>query len=635
MIPAILFFAVLTAGPLFLSVRHGKRFEETIAVTTGTIILFMFVCGMIGLLKASVYIILGSAVILTGWSLVLVIRKKQFRGGLSAFFTPAAAAFFLAFAILLAVHYGRRLHEWDEFTHWGEVVKAMAQIDNFSTSPDAHLLFQSYVPGMSLFQYLFEKIAMVLPGGIFVDWRLYFSYHLLGFIFVLPFFTARKWKYFLPAFIALAAAAVSPDFLLNQYLTTIYVDGFLGLLAGTGLALLFTRKQNRMNTAHLLVILSMLVLSKDVGMLFAVATGIAYMVLELRQTSGIRRKENRKRLLILLALTAAAIAVPKILWEISITANQAEVKFREPIDFGVLYRVITGQEETYKANIPVNCFNRMLNGKIGLTGILGFSVTYPALAAALVILLAAGWFVWSKIDPEGKKQRTTAGWTMILVLVIYCLGMPLLYMFRFGETSSGRLASFDRYMSIVFECFIAMVLLLFAGALQEKPKWILPGLGVCLAAGLIALNPGTTMKYLNRESVEEQWGIQGRYDPLVQGMQELAGGEEKHVWIIAQETQGMEYWILHYGIRPSNAEINVGWSIAATTEQLYAGDHWTLQVPTEEWKEKLKNYDYVMILCANDSFREDYGSLFENPEEIGNNTIFGVDHERDLLVKAY
>ena len=60
-----------------------------------------------------------------------------------------------------------------------------------------------------------------------------------------------------------------------------------------------------------------------------------------------------------------------------------------------------------------------------------------------------------------------------------------------------------------------------------------------------------------------------------------------------------------------------------------------MQISAEEWREKLKDYDYVLMLCAGDAFRGDYGALFENPEEIGERRIFAVDHETELLTRVY
>ena len=53
------------------------------------------------------------------------------------------------------------------------------------------------------------------------------------------------------------------------------------------------------------------------------------------------------------------------------------------------------------------------------------------------------------------------------------------------------------------------------------------------------------------------------------------------------------------------------------------------------WDEKLKDYDYVMIWQADDTFREDYAALFENPADIDDRTIFAVNHETDLLERVY
>ena len=636
MIPAIVLFGVLLAPPLFLAVWRGKRFEETIAVTTGSMILFMFTCGVLGILKISVYLILGITLILAGASAAVMIRKKQGFRGLTLFFTPAWLAFFLTFLFLLYVHYGRILHEWDEFTHWGDVVKAMSCVDQFSTSPQAHSLFQSYVPGMSLFQYLFEKIAMIFPGGIFTDWRLYFSYHLLAFIFVLPFFTEQRWKKFLPVYVILLCTAASPAFLTesSSYLTTIYIDGFVGLLAGTGFGLLFLRKRDRNTTAHLLVVCSMLVLSKDVGMLFAAAIAIAFAVLEFLESRG-AGKAGRKKLLVMLGLAAASIALPKILWEISIRVNHAQVQNREPADLGVIFRVITGQETTYLATIPARVLDKLVTGWIPVLGVYEIAITYPVMT---VLVIGSLWAIrknWPEDDPEGKRRRAAAVWTAVIVLAVYCLGIPVMYMFRFGENSATRLASFDRYMSIVYDCLIVTAFLLYGAGLQVRREKHGKGAAVLLLITLICLQPGALLQYANRQSVTEHYNVQGQHETLVHAMQDLADGEEKHVWIISQESDGFDYWPIRYGIRPCNAEVNVGWSIAANTDRLFEGDHWTLQIPTEEWKEKLKDYDYVLISRVNDSFREDYGSLFENPEEIGDRTIFSVDHERDLLVRVY
>ena len=631
MIPAILFFLVLIAPPLFLAVWRGKRFEESIALTTGSMILFMFLCGILGILKFSVYAILGASAALLILSAVRIIQKKTPLKSLAPFATPAALAFLLVYIFLLYVHYERMLHEWDEFTHWGDVVKAMCHIDDFSTSPLSHSLFQNYVPGMALFQYLFEKIAMIFPGGIFVDWRLYFAYHLLAFIFLLLFLTVRRWRWFLPAFLLILFAAMAPSFLSEgTYLTSIYIDGFVGLLAGAGFAMLFRKEPSKTKTAHILVICALLVLAKDVGMLFAVTLGIAFLLTEL-----LRGHQNPKSILMLTGFTAAAVALPKILWTVNVRMNRASsLKFTNTIDFGVLWRVITGKETGAVAEIPGRYFQRLTAEPIGLEGTFRVNVTYPVIAAVLLGLLLLVWIGWRKANPAKKTRYAVAMIAMIAVFVIYMLGMPLIYMFKFGAPDVN-LPSFDRYISIVFSCGSVMVFLLLAVLAQERPKWMTAAFGVCAAVGLLTVNPVRMQKYVTRQDIDEYYNTPRFYSGLVDAMNDLAAGEEKHVWIICQETTGFEYWPIRYGIRPSNAELGAGWSLSAKSNALYPGDQWSMRMTAEEWREKLKEFDHVLIYKASASFREDYGSLFRNPEDIEDNTIFAVNHETGLLERVW
>ncbi len=628
MLPSLLFFLILAVPPFFLSVFRRKRFEETVAVACGATILVMFLCGILGFLEAGVYIVSGVTVLLLVLSVYMLIRRKGI-GSLSSFFTPAFLAFTVVFVFLLFVHDQRLVHDWDEFSHWGDVVKAMSQINDFSTSPKAHSLFQSYVPGMALFQYLFQKIAMLFFREAFADWKLYFAYHLLAFVFLLPFFTVRSWKHFLPVFVLFLCISVIPSFLQADYLTSIYIDSFVGLLAGAGFALLFIIRKKPEMTANLLIICPMLVLSKDVGFLFALMLGIAFILQEIRQS------RTRKRIVILLLLTVAAVALPKALWEINIRMRQAVVRFRDPIDPGAVWRVITQQDHSYLSSVFNGFFSKLFTASVSLGGLKKVSVTYPVLAVLLGCVLVFFRSHWPDLSPDLKKHQSVAARMLVLTFVVYLLGLPLIYMFRFSQYEAERLAGFDRYLSIVFDCFIIALFLLAAVFVQNKPKQLSKALGICLLVTLLAVSPEALESYISRTSVKENNKVHERYAPVIDAMLDLADGEEKRVWIIAQESNGTEYWPIRYGIRPCDGALNVGVSLAANTDSLYDGDIWTRQISAEEWLNELKDFDYVLIWSVNDTFVQDYVDLFERPGEIDSGCIYSVDHEAGVLVREY
>ena len=93
----IVFFLVLVSPPFFLSVRFGKRFEETVALSAGSVILILFLFGILGVLEAGVFFVLGLTLLLIGLSVVRLVRKPA-AASVRAFFTPSFLAFVLLFS---------------------------------------------------------------------------------------------------------------------------------------------------------------------------------------------------------------------------------------------------------------------------------------------------------------------------------------------------------------------------------------------------------------------------------------------------------------------------------------------------------------------------------------------------------
>ena len=48
--------------------------------------------------------------------------------------------------------------EWDEFSHWGSVVKSMFLTNGLSVKEGSSLMFKSYPPAISIFEYFFQVI---------------------------------------------------------------------------------------------------------------------------------------------------------------------------------------------------------------------------------------------------------------------------------------------------------------------------------------------------------------------------------------------------------------------------------------------------------------------------------------------
>ena len=151
------------------------------------------------------------------------------------------------------------------------------------------------------------------------------------------------------------------------------------------------------------------------------------------------------------------------------------------------------------------------------------------------------------------------------------------------------------------------------------------------------LAPGKNSFRINRSSVREAKEFRAPYDALAE--QVLADAEANansdakadhpRVFIISQHEGGWDYYTLRYCLRPCDS---TGWTLAQE-----GSEEGMLLISLEEWKEQLKEYDYVVIYRLDEPFVEQYGSLFANytdySDPVTERTAYIVDHGRDKLVK--
>lgn len=105
--------------------------------------------------------------------------------------------------------------------------------------------------------------------------------------------------------------------------------------------------------------------------------------------------------------------------------------------------------------------------------------------------------------------------------------------------------------------------------------------------------------------------------------------ERPRTFIISQHNGDWDYYTLRYCLRPC---VSTGWTLA--TEGSEEG---LIPMTPEEWKEQLREYDYVVIYRTDEPFTEQYGSLFayyaDYSDPVSPKTAYKVDHEQEKLVK--
>ncbi|MDD6095343.1 MAG: hypothetical protein PUC29_06340 [Clostridia bacterium] len=634
LIVLLIVYIILSSFCVFGVTFLRNKYEVFLPFSVTCIILLLFVFGVFGSIKLGFYLVLFVSILFYVLSLSKIVQHKEERLTFCRnIFTPAFFIFLLSFCALALLNYGRLAHIWDEFSHWADIVKVMVNLDDFGASPLSNSGFKSYPPAMSLFQYFYQKIGLIVnPDSSFTDWWLYHAYQVFFLSFLMPFFTKRNKRKTL-LIIPFGAIVLSPMFLFPDFYVSIYIDAILGVISGCGLFVLCTFSDNdRFSCIYLCCICSMLVLSKDAGLFFALFLLIIYFIIAIT-SQRISKLKGYSFFLIL------SVAIPKLLWKYELYKTDAPIRFSNRIDFSSLVKIVTGNDSTYKSEVYRKFWTEFYARRCVPT-VFGekFYVSYLILLALFVAVFAI-LFLCVRRSVEKRFTKCFAITLVFSVLqtIIYIFGVCVSYIFKFTENEALRLASFERYINIAFLSITIMTLLIlnYLYTSVEKPVYRMVFL-VALCVSVCVTTPWKDVyQFATREGVRISIDKRNRYDTICSSINKYAQPGDV-VYFVAQGDDNNMYHYLstRYTVRPIIVTYvdNGSFSFGKSSDELH---EFTKDISASEWLDMLmNNYDYVALYRIDEYFIETYGDLFLNKSEIRNNSVYRVDKTDRVLVRC-
>ena len=629
----ILFFFALSSGSFFGSALFNWRFEETVQITACSIVLLLFLFGLFGWLLQGLFFVCFIIIASIVYAVIYILKNRKINDFVSVFFTPGFFVFLLVYIALVFLHFGRQPYQWDEFSHWASVVKCMVNIDSFITNPDtSQMMFRSYVPGMALFQYFLQKIIIFAdPSVSFCEWALYFSYHIFAVSFFLPFLKKSHFQVFFSAAIVFFFIFLSPEIAFSEYyLSSIYIDPFVGLIAGAGAAYLFMNNNtDRITCLYILCTIAILVLSKDVGLMFAFFLAVIFLFqIFLFKEEGRNHRHNRPFLLS--GCTIAAVVIPKVIWNIHLKAWHVTRSFSSPIKLGVLWNVLNGTDQTYRTTVLNNYKDFYFHAK-PIISWFDIEFTYPMLLIILAVILIAIYII--SYSACSGKERISGGIVIGVTLFqacFYAFGMLVVYLFRFPKSQALELASAYRYLEIPVLALQTMIVLILLEKLPAGLSWRRAAAIGLVIAFLLPAFPGENIKdFLTRASVHKSVEYRRGLDSYTERIVEKLQSPPSTIYIIAQKSDGYIYWALRYNLKPNTVN-EKAWSISPDGSPLYEGDSYTKKKSPEDWKKELNGYDYVILYEITEAFKDNYSDLFDQRYFIYPG-LYKVNHVTQLL----
>lgn len=623
----VAFFAIL-GGALLLSIIFKERLEYTIPTFLLLTIVILYISGLVFNLTVGFILLIIISLFGIGWTIYQLLCKKTRENAFGLLFSTPLIIFTILCGFIFVVNINRQFQAWDDFSHWGVMLRETLRLNDFHNQVGSALIVhRNYPPAVTLFQYYFSRLA----GG-FSEQDAFRALQLLTLSLMLPAFTRAKCKVVLGC--AFIVMLFLPDALGISTYANIYTDTILGVLLGYALFLIIAKmSMSVFYFLNLFLVSITMVLTKQMG-LFLVLFPIALVLLIFIHERFVKKRaeECNQRESLFQILSIGIILLGAISGQLTWAArlNYVNVSGGQFSIVDILrntVELLRGNRSTHHLIVMQNYVEAFFTRPI----ITFFNFTF---FAVFIFLTCVTILLYIHSGKNGEKNRLLPFAILTpLGIAMYAVLMMLLYMVGFSEFEGVALASYNRYMSTIVIGFGVAFFLVFMNqpikidsdrTISVKKAILFMGIFFTLAISGETYQQVLVTGLVPRGSLEQEFKAQHAI------LFDTVDLEEDRVYLIMQGSIGFDFWRTRFYANPLQTNANFTWSIGS---RAFEGDIWTSEINYEEWSEILLNhgFDYVYLVEVNDNFKEEFGGLFYNQEDIQNNVLMRVT-EKDGTV---
>ncbi len=615
-----------------LSVLFKKRFEIMLPITYMLMAITVYIFEIFNLFEIGFYIIILFALAFPIYLIYCKFKNKSIKNIFKNVFTPGFIIFLIVYTFIYILNFNRGYNVWDEFSHWGVMVKETFSLKDFYNSPKSILQVHADYPPIIT---IFETIWCMISNG-YKESFVYTSIQMLGLSMLFPFLSKLKFDKsinFVVKILLLTICIITMPILITvgeaQFYSTIYTDVILGISLAYGLSLVYTsEKYDKFLIFNLSLLFSFIILTKQIAIVFImliIGNLLLNLIIKYHKNIVNAIKNNYKKIII---YTCILIVIPIVLmyiWNSITKSNGIEGQFvLSKIKLGKLipiYRGIWG--EAYQNQAIHNFIDAILsNYKFVNTSFISFGYIQLILLSCLLVYFV-GKFSKNKLDVNRNKSLIV---TIIVGAIGYAFTLLVLYVFTFDSYEAPRLASIYRYVNTYWCAIFITICLIYVYCNSDKKTNILY---ILVPLSIIYIfwfdsNVFKTFKPVltyssNSQVVKED----------VDNIKKYIKDNDEKVFVIAQNTDGLITFLMQYLLVPNKMNTQF-YSIG---EKYGNGDVWTKDITSEEWIKELRNYDYLYLYNIDDNFKEKYGKCFASFDDIKNKSMYKIDNDKLNLIK--
>ena len=436
----IIYFIIIVYASM-LTILLKKRMEEVIPISIVEIILIIFISGLLDNLKIGITITEVLAILQL--ILIIIITLKKRKEIIENIVTPGLLVYTLFFLANIIINKDRMLENYDEFNHWGVIVKNMFLYHTYGTNEQTVVKFNEYPPFTAVFQYLFLMIQKVYREDIII-----IAQNVLYFSIIIPITKNIKWdKSFLKVFLVLPLIILLPIVFYENFYLEILVDGLLGILFAYVIFSAFQEENIKFKYIKILAGEIMLVLTKTSSIGLAI---LAILIIFLEKIIFELKSDKEK----------AKKEIKLIIMVFLIKVNKAEKRW----DFTQIIK--TDESKTNQTSQIVVEFIKK--------NFLGEEITSRKFSvfSVIMLLICLQIYIATKIK---TSKLIYYGIAMLLTIPIWLLGLLFMYVTIFDLREAMFLTCFDRYVSTILlaNCVFQMLVILQVEETKGKTQAII------------------------------------------------------------------------------------------------------------------------------------------------------------------
>lgn len=390
---------------------------------------------------------------------------------------------------------------WDEFSHWGPMVKEMIRLDRFYSVPESTLMVHKDYPP---FVAALELLWCFLGARGYSEASVSAAIHILVLTFACSTLYANigeecetlNKKMATAICACLTALFLMVSMNVGGYFKTIYLDCLIPAIWTYSMWLVFSDQVHQSAFSFCLFVLAQvaLILTKQVGIAFVCLSVLAYALKSL--FSETRNHDGVLLPLVRIAFVFAAVFAANTLWSGYVRALGISGQFDlSQLSIEKLKSILAGDPTAaFQRGVIKSFIAALFYTNIG-SGALLFSY------ASVFVLLLSGLNALMLISSNHRAKEDLGITTLVFVVgtMGYAAMMGVLYVFCFEPFEQEILASFERYMSSYVLGELLIVLSVLDTSLQfhmtDKVKLAGVATALCVAC-CAALAPTSLVRVL-------------------------------------------------------------------------------------------------------------------------------------------